>query len=111
MKISDLRIKTKLLLSFALLAVVVLAVSALSIRSLGRSNDRFADYLSGVGQRERLATEVRGAATQRAIAARNFVLVTTAADRELEKAAITQSVDAVHSSFSRLKEALAHAQD
>jgi hypothetical protein len=74
------------MLGFAFLAAIVLLVSALSLRSLGGSNDRFANYQAGVGTRERLATGVRGAATNRAIAARNLVLVTEAKDVELEKA-------------------------
>jgi methyl-accepting chemotaxis protein-1 (serine sensor receptor) len=62
MKFTDLRVKTKLMLGFAFLAALVLLVSALSLHSLGRSNDRFANHLSGVGARERLATDIRGAA-------------------------------------------------
>ena len=71
MNLSNLRIKTKLMLAFAFMALAVLIVSGLSLRSLGKSNDRFADYLDGVGKRERMATDVRNAATRRAIAARD----------------------------------------
>jgi len=41
MKFTDLRVKTKLMLGFAAVAAIVLLVSALSLRSLGASNDRF----------------------------------------------------------------------
>ena len=77
MKLSQLRLRSKLMLGFALLAAVVLLVSGLALASLGRANERFTGYLEGVNQREHLATEIRGAATRRAIAARNLVLVTT----------------------------------
>ncbi len=87
MKFVDLRAKTKLMLGFAVVAAIVLLVSALSLHSLGASNDRFSSYLAGVGTRVRLAGDVRDAATRRAIAARNLVLVTEPKDVELEKAA------------------------
>ena len=90
MNISNLRVKTKLMLGFAVMALVVLLVSILSVRSLGNSNERFSGYLDGVAKRERLAIDVRAAANRRAIAARNLVLVTDSADREAEKAAVTE---------------------
>ena len=111
MKITDLRVKTKLMLAFAFVAAIVLLVSALSLHSLGSSNDRFADYLAGVGTRERLASEVRGAASARAIAARNLVLVTEARDVELEKAAVLKADAAVGTSIDSLKAAVAKAAD
>ena len=81
MKFTDLRVKTKLMLGFAVVAAIVLLVSALSLHSLVASNERFSSYLAGVGVRERLATDIRSAATRRAIGARNLVLVTEARDR------------------------------
>ncbi len=111
MKLSHLRLRSKLMLGFALLATVVLLVSGLALASLGRANERFTGYLEGVNQREHLATEIRGAATRRAIAARNLVLVTTPADREVEKAAVTQAHEDVQQSLARLKQALAKADD
>ncbi|MET0384063.1 MAG: methyl-accepting chemotaxis protein [Burkholderiaceae bacterium] len=111
MKFADLRVKTKLMFGFAALAAVVLIVSALSLRSLARSNDRFSDYLGGAAQRERLTFEIRGAATRRAIAARNLVLVTEHGDTELEKAAVLQADADVNSGFEKLKAAIAAATD
>ena len=111
MKFADLRVKTKLMLGFALIAAIVLLVSALSLRSLSASNARFSDYLAGVGTRERLATDIRGAATRRAIAARNLVLVTEARDVELEKAAVLKAHDEVRVALDKLKVAVAHASD
>jgi methyl-accepting chemotaxis protein len=108
---SNLRVKTKLMLGFAVMAAIVLLVSALSLRSLARSNDRFADYLSGVGQRERLAMDIRGAATRRAIAARNLVLVTQPADVQLEKTAVLAANDDVNAAVAKLKAVVATASD
>ena len=111
MKFSDLRVKTKLMLGFAFLAAIVLLVSALAMHSLGASNDRFANYLSGVGMRERLATDVRGAATRRAIAARNLVLVTEARDVELEKGDVLKADADVTAAVASLKSGVAQAAD
>ena len=111
MKLTDLRVKTKLMLAFAFLAAIVLFVSALSMRSLGASNDRFANYLAGVGERERLATDVRGAATRRAIAARNLVLVTESKDTEIEKTAVLKADGDVTSAVANLKAAVVKASD
>jgi methyl-accepting chemotaxis protein-1 (serine sensor receptor) len=103
MNLSHLRVKTKLMLGFALLAAIVLLVSGLALRSLSRSNERFTGYLEGVGLRENLATDIRGAATRRAIAARNLVLVTLPADRELESAAIKRAHDDMKLALDKLK--------
>jgi methyl-accepting chemotaxis protein len=111
MKLSNLRLRSKLMLGFALLAAVVLLVSGLALNSLSRSNARFTDYLEGVGQRERMANEVRDAASRRAIAARNLVLVTTPTDREVEKAAVTKAHEEMQKAMVKLKQSLAKASD
>ena len=111
MKFIDLRVKTKLMLGFACVAAIVLLVSALSLHSLGASNDRFSSYLAGVGTRERLATELRGAAMRRAIAARNLVLVTEAKDVEIEKTAVLKADADVDAAVAALKTAVAQAPD
>ncbi|MDR7330921.1 methyl-accepting chemotaxis protein [Roseateles asaccharophilus] len=111
MRFQQLKLKSKLMLGFALLAAVVLVVSGLALTSLSRSNDRFANYLQGVGARERLVVDIRGAATRRAIAARNLVLVTEPADREAEKALVTKAHADVGQSLARLKAVIAAAGD
>jgi methyl-accepting chemotaxis protein len=111
MKLRDVKVKTKLLVAFALLAAVVMLVSGLSLRSLGRANDRLTEYLQGVGYRERVATDIRGAAMRRAIAARNLVLVTSASDRTIEKAAIDVSHAEMNAAVKALKESIAASRD
>ena len=111
MNFANLRVKTKVMLGFAFLAAIVLFVSVLSMRSLSASNDRFAKYLAGVGERERLATDVRGAATRRAIAARNLVLVVESKDVELEKAAVLKADGDVTSAVANLKDSAAKSAD
>ncbi|MDY0742954.1 methyl-accepting chemotaxis protein [Paucibacter sp. R3-3] len=104
--IQSARIKTKLMLGFAVLAAVVVVVSSLSLRSLGRSNDRLTDYLRGIGEREALATQVRNAANQRAVAARNLVLVTEEGDRSIEKSAVALAHQQMQDKLAALKKAL-----
>jgi len=103
MKWTDVRVKSKLMLGCAAMAAVV---SALALHSLSKSNDRFEDYLSGVAQRERLVIAVRGAANAHAIAARNLVLVSTPADRDTEKQAVTKAHDSMQASMAALRSAI-----
>jgi len=110
-KPSHMRVKSKLMLGFALLAAIVLLVSGLSLNSLSHANARFADYLDGVGMRERMAEDIRGAAARRAIAARNLVLVTQDTDREAERIAVTQAHRDMGKTLTQLKDALAKASD
>ena len=111
MNLANLRVKTKLMFSFAAVAAIVLLVSALSLRSLAASNGRFSSYLAGPAARERLAADIRGAASRRAIAARNLVLVTEPKDVELEKAAVTRAHEEVGVALGKLKAAIAQADD
>ena len=68
MHLRNLPVKRQLLLAFALMALIVLAVSAMALHSLARSSERFVDYVNGVSERERIAVDIRSAAMRRAIA-------------------------------------------
>jgi methyl-accepting chemotaxis protein-1 (serine sensor receptor) len=109
MRLRHLKVRTKLLLSFGVLAVVVLLVSGMSLHSLARSNARFSDYLDGVVQRERLAVEVMGAANRRAVAARNLVLVSDPPDRSAEAAAVARAHEDMKKHMAALKKVLAES--
>ncbi len=109
--LSHLRVKAKLMLGFVALAALVLLVSGMALSSLGRANERFSQYLEGVGLRERLATNIRGAATRRAIAARNLVLVNQGTDREAEHLAVTQAHQDMEAAVAKLKEVVGKAND
>jgi methyl-accepting chemotaxis protein len=111
MKLSQMKMRAKLMLGFALLAFVVVGVAALALSSLEHANGRFAGYLEGVSQREHLVTELRGAATRRAIAARNLVLVTAPADREVEKALVTKAHEDVQHALTQLRKVVNSAHD
>ena len=107
--LSQMRIKTKLMLGFAFLALVVVGVSLLSLNSLSRSNARFADYLDGIAERQMMAVDIRNAANRRAIGARNLVLVTDEADRALEKAAVMDAHERMQKGIAALKKEMAES--
>ncbi|RZT30786.1 methyl-accepting chemotaxis protein [Cupriavidus agavae] len=104
MKFRDLSIKTRLLAGFGTLACVVLAVSGLSLRALNASTEGFDAYINGLNARADVAAQVRSAVDQRAIAARNLVLVTTPADLALEKDEVFRAHGNVQQNLSKLKQ-------
>jgi methyl-accepting chemotaxis protein len=103
-KFKDLSIKTKLLSGFGTLALVVLVVSGLSLHALSRSTEGFAAYINGLNARGEMAAQIRAAVDQRAIAARNLVLVTTQADVDLEKASVLKAHGEVGERLGKLKQ-------
>jgi methyl-accepting chemotaxis protein-1 (serine sensor receptor) len=100
------KVRAKLMFSFAALAMVVLMVSGLALNSLTRSNARFTDYLGSVAEREDLVVEITGAANRRAVAARNLVLVTEASDQKDELAAVTRAHQDMKTHMAALKKVL-----
>ncbi len=109
MNFNAMTVKTKLSLSFGVLAALVLAVSGLALYALSEINGGFAQYVHGVDARARIAADVRAAVDRRAIAARNLVLVTKPADVELEKAAVQLADSDVKSSLKKLNDSAAAA--
>ncbi|HVW48805.1 MAG TPA: methyl-accepting chemotaxis protein [Trinickia sp.] len=109
MNFNAMTVKTKLSLSFGVLAALVLVVSGLALYALSEINGGFAQYVHGVDARARIAADVRAAVDRRAIAARNLVLVTKPADVELEKAAVQLADSDVKSSLRKLNDSAAAA--
>ncbi|MGO4329889.1 methyl-accepting chemotaxis protein [Cupriavidus sp. 2TAF22] len=104
MKFNSLSIKRKLLLGFSLLAIITLAVAALSLRALSQTTEGFTRYLHGMNARAEMAAQVRTAVDRRAIAARNLVLVTRPEDIAIEKTEALRAHDDVKAHLARLKE-------
>ncbi|RAS09325.1 methyl-accepting chemotaxis protein [Cupriavidus alkaliphilus] len=100
----SLSIRTRLLAGFGTLAGVVLVVSAYSLHALGEATAGFNDYLNGLNARADMAAQVRNAVDRRAIAARNLVLVTDAAELEREKADALRAHEDVQARLARLSE-------
>ena len=109
MNIQHLSVKLKLTASFGVLAAITLLVSGFALMELGEAHGEFTSFVSGENARATLANDVLDAANRRAIAARNLVLVTGAADLEREKTAVTQSQEKLLRTFASLKGALANA--
>ncbi|RZL47065.1 MAG: methyl-accepting chemotaxis protein, partial [Variovorax sp.] len=72
--------------TFLVLALLVLTVGLLSVRSLSASDERFSGYVHGVGERRNLLADLRAAANRRAIGVRDMALVTTPEERDAGKA-------------------------
>ncbi len=104
-------VRTKLTGAFAILALIVLIVSALSLKALNDAHDRFSGYISGINARAEAAQAVRTAVDDRAMAVRNLVLVTTPADVEIEKAAVTDAEHRVEINLEKFNALVANASD
>ena len=89
MGIDRLSVKVRLMAGFMLLAVIVLAVATLSVRSLKHEHDSFSQYAGETSLRVTLANNILDAANARAIGVRNLVLVAAPAAREQERSATT----------------------
>ncbi|EIF34916.1 methyl-accepting chemotaxis protein [Burkholderia sp. Ch1-1] len=111
MNFNKMTIRAKLMAAFSLLVFLVVVVSILALNALNDMNGRFSGYVSGISARAQVAEQIRTAVDRRAIAARNLVLVTKAADLEIEKAAVTRAHEDVQARLRQLKEMLAVATD
>ncbi|HEY4065651.1 MAG TPA: methyl-accepting chemotaxis protein [Burkholderiaceae bacterium] len=111
MKLNNVSIRAKLSLAFGALAVMVLVVAGLSLKSLGDANERFTAYLSGINARAAMANQLRIAVDRRAIGARNLVLVTKPADMDKEKALTVKAHEDVQADMAALKKMMAAAPD
>jgi len=95
-------LRRQLQLAFSLLMLLVAANAVLGILTEMRSARRFDLYVNGAQQRTLLANEFFSAIQARAIAARNLVLVTTAADVAQEKLVVERA----HTTVKRTLESL-----
>lgn len=103
MSSAQLTIRRKLLLAFGTLAVLVLLVSAASLKALDDDHARFAHFIDGIHARSSLATAMGSAVAQRAIAVRNLVLLTRPEELRQEKARVTAAHADVQARLARLK--------
>ena len=106
MQLKNLSVRAKLAGAFGALVVILFVVAALAAQALGSSHDDFSSYVSERAVRLALANDVLGAANARAVAARNLVLVTDAADRRAETDAVKAAHDKTGKALSQLKQAL-----
>ena len=97
--------------TFIALAMLVLLVSLLAMRSLSASNDRFSGYVNGIAQRESLISDIRAAANRRAIGVRDMALVATTPERDAAKAVAVSANDELHAALRKLRTAMDRDRD
>jgi methyl-accepting chemotaxis protein-1 (serine sensor receptor) len=107
MGLENMTVKQKLTTAFGCLAAIVVVVSALAVRALSQGHEDYASYVNEAGARLSLANDVLDATNARAVSARNLVLVTSSADREAERAAVTVAHEKVTASIAKLKVTIA----
>jgi methyl-accepting chemotaxis protein len=105
------KIQTKLLIAFGVLASMVLLIAAIALNAISKENDQFSQYVHGIKARGTEAEKFRRAVDERAIAVRNLVLVTTPADLALETELVKAAHARVGEHLGKLKEMLAKATD
>lgn len=108
--VANLSIRSRLVLVFSAIIAIVITISAAGIMLLSAANDRFELLVNGINARLYAAERVREGVEQRAIAARNLVLVTRFEDLTHEKSAVDQAHADVSEALARLK-ALAEGAD
>jgi methyl-accepting chemotaxis protein-1 (serine sensor receptor) len=102
MKIRNMSIRARLALAFGGLSVVVMTVAGFSLTALSEADARFANYTKGLNARASTAAHVRAAVGDRAIAARNLVLVTKDSDLAIEKTAVVAAHKDVQETLAKL---------
>ena len=96
-------VRLRLTFAFGVLASLSLFVSGFSMHTLGKANDRFSSYLNEHSVVVKAVTEVRGAVSDRAIAARNLILVSSEADKTTELEAVTAAHEHMQIVLERLQ--------
>ena len=97
-------VRARLAATFGGLTLIVLLVAGMSISLLSDANDRFERYVGGINARAAMAARVRAAIDLRAISARNLVLVSKDADRELERQTVAKAHADATDSLAKLQE-------
>ena len=96
-------IRTRLAVAFGATCSIVVVMAGVAIASLVDNNESFRDFVGGVNARAQKAEQVRQAVDERAIAARNLVLVTAPADVQHEKTAVTTAHEKVARTLKELR--------
>ncbi len=105
------RIRTKLACGFGAISLLMLLVIVVSLRSTALDHQQFLDYVQGVNARAHLAEQVRQAVGERAIAARNLVLLTDETTLQAERAVVTAAHQRVGEALAGLRALVDRAQN
>ena len=104
-------VRGKLALAFSALALMVLLVSILAITSLLDANARFATHLSQTNARSVLVDRFQNAVDQRAISARNLLLLTHPDEIARETLRVNQAHQDVRAYLEQLQRSAAQSQE
>ncbi|ACC74667.1 methyl-accepting chemotaxis protein [Paraburkholderia phymatum] len=107
MKLSQLKVSTRLLVGFGLLTGLLLAIALISFYGLSALNDKLDEIARVNGTQARLANELRASIQDRAIAMRNVVLYTSAADRRAEAERIAKQNELYATAYQALDRSFA----
>ncbi|MFK7858336.1 MAG: methyl-accepting chemotaxis protein [Granulosicoccus sp.] len=99
----QLSFRTRLIFAFGVLASLSVFASVFSLQTISKANTRFSSYLNEHSVVVSAVVEVRGAVNDRAIAARNLILVSTEEDKQHE-------LEAVKLAHAHMQEALSKLQ-
>jgi len=103
-----LTIRAQLTLAFGTLVLLLVAASGLGLYAADKAHEEMEDFIHGSNARDTLAEEVQVAVERRAIAARNLLLVDTAADRDEEYGVVVKAHEEVQ---KRIADLLARMSD
>jgi methyl-accepting chemotaxis protein len=103
--------RQKLISAFVALAILVLLTALLGLRTASNEHESFSGYIGGPAKRMELANHLLDASNARAIAARNLVLLTDAAQVAAAKDAVAKAHAAVQDNLSALRKSAAEAAD
>ncbi|MFK8082278.1 MAG: methyl-accepting chemotaxis protein [Granulosicoccus sp.] len=103
-------VRLRLTFAFGILALLSVFASAFSLQTISNANERFSTYLNEHSVVVSAVEEVRGAVNDRAIAARNLILVSSDADKRDELAAVKKSHAHMQSALSKLQQLVATDQ-
>jgi methyl-accepting chemotaxis protein-1 (serine sensor receptor) len=103
-------VRAQLTAAFGVLSALLLLIAGLAWSALMTEIGAFERFVSGINARAAVATAVRQAVDERAIAARNLVLVDSARDMALEKRKVEQAHAAASSGLDRLQQ-MARGED
>ena len=111
MNFHQLSISRKLTLAFSLLVAILMGASVLSVVSLSQSQRDFDSFVSDEFSRGGLARDVRAAASARAIAARNLILLNGPEDVKAETAAVKAAHERVQERLAMLQKAVTNTKE
>ncbi|WP_394790484.1 methyl-accepting chemotaxis protein [Rhodoferax sp.] len=106
MNFKNMTVKGQLTFAFGLLVALVLVVALVAVNALVNAHDKFTFYNDVTVKQNHLVDEVRAAISARAIAARNLVLATEPADRDMEYASAVKAHQATQEAMTKLNQAM-----